>query len=127
MARVMSWRGGPFPGSGGRAAFAHLGTEAPVLLALAGVGLVSHGLNMFQYPSFTGIDDEGIYAAQAWAVLRQGQLSPYTYVYDHVPGGWMVVAAWMALTGGPHEFGSAIDSGRALMLLLHVASVLMVY
>ena len=101
--------------------------EAPTLLGLAALALFSHGLNMFQYPSFTGSDDEGIYAAQAWAVLREGLLSPYTYVYDHVPGGWILVAAWMAVTGGPHEFGSAIDSGRALMLLLHVASVLMVY
>jgi endo-1,4-beta-D-glucanase Y/4-amino-4-deoxy-L-arabinose transferase-like glycosyltransferase len=106
---------------------AGLGSEAPVLLALAIVGLVSHGLNMFQFPSFTGIDDEGIYAAQAWAVLREGQLSPYTYVYDHVPGGWILVAAWMAMTGGPHAFGGAIDSGRALMLLVHVASLLMLY
>jgi len=101
--------------------------EAPILLGLAALALFSHGLNMFQYPSFTGSDDEGIYVAQAWAVLREGVLSPYTYVYDHVPGGWILVAAWMAVTGGPHAFGSAIDSGRALMLLLHIASLLMVY
>src|SRR6266852_4064473 len=117
MARAMSWRVVAFPSTSVRAAFATLGAEAPVLLALAAVGLVSHGLNMFQYPSFTGIDDEGIYAAQAWAVLREGQLSPYTYVYDHVPGGWILLAAWMAVSGGPHAFGGAIDSGRALMLL----------
>src|SRR6202171_3127301 len=104
-----------------------LGSEAPVLLGLAALGLIAHGLNMFQYPSFTGSDDEGIYAAQAWAVLREAALSPYTYVYDHVPGGWILVAAWMAVTGGPHGFGSAIDSGRAFMLLLHIASLLMVY
>jgi endo-1,4-beta-D-glucanase Y/4-amino-4-deoxy-L-arabinose transferase-like glycosyltransferase len=103
------------------------GADAPVLLALVALGLVSHGLNMFQYPSFTGLDDEGIYASQAWAILREGQLSPYTYVYDHVPGGWILVAGWMALTGGPHAFGSAIDSGRVLMLVLHVASLMMVY
>jgi endo-1,4-beta-D-glucanase Y len=82
---------------------------------------------MFQFPSFTGIDDEGIYASQAWAILREGQLSPYTYVYDHVPGGWILLAAWMAITGGPHAFGGAIDSGRVLMLLLHVASLVMLY
>lgn len=101
--------------------------EAPALLGLVALALFSHGLNMFQYPSFTGSDDEGIYAAQAWAVLREGVLSPYTYVYDHVPGGWILVAAWMAVTGGPHAFGSAIDSGRAFMLLLHIASLVMVY
>ncbi len=31
------------------------------------------------------------------------------------------------MTGGPHAFGSAIDSGRVLMLLLHVASIVMLY
>ena len=101
--------------------------EAAVVLGLVVLGVFSHGLNMFQFPSFTGLDDEGIYAAQAWAVLREGQLSPYTYVYDHVPGGWILVAAWMALTGGPHAFGSAIDSGRALVFLLHLASIPILY
>ena len=52
-------------------------------------------------------DDEGIYAAQAWAVLRLGRLAPYTYFYDHAPAGWILIAAWMGLTGGPHAFGSA--------------------
>src|SRR5579872_6679533 len=103
-----------------RSAALGLRGEAPLLLALVGICLISHGLNMFQYPSFTGTDDEGIYASQAWAILREGQLSPYTYVYDHVPGGWILVALWMAITGDPHAFGSAIDSGRVLMLLLHV-------
>src|ERR1043165_3503231 len=92
--------------------------EPAVLASLIAVGLVSHGLNMFQFPSFTGIDDEGIYASQAWAILREGQLSPYTYVYDHVPGGWILLAVWMAITGGPHAFGGAIDSGRVLMLVV---------
>src|SRR5579872_5612392 len=97
--------------------------EAPLLLGIVAIGLLAHGLNMFQYPSFTASDDEGIYASQAWAILREGQLSPYTYVYDHVPGGWILLALWMAITGGPH----AIDSGRVLMLLLHVGSLLMLY
>ena len=101
--------------------------EPAVLIGLVAIGLLAHGLNMFQFPSFTGIDDEGIYASQAWAILREGQLSPYTYVYDHVPGGWILLAGWMVLTGGPHAFGGAIDSGRVLMLLLHVASVVMLY
>ena len=33
----------------------------------------------------------------------------------------------MALTGGPHTFGGAIDSGRVLMLLLHLAMVPLLY
>ncbi|HEV2123305.1 MAG TPA: glycosyl hydrolase family 8, partial [Chloroflexota bacterium] len=72
-------------------------------------------------------DDEGIYVAQAWAVLREGRLSPYTYVYDHAPGGWILLAAWMWLTGGPHAFGSAIDTGRVLMLVLHLTTIPLLY
>src|SRR5689334_12330316 len=33
----------------------------------------------------------------------------------------------MAITGGPHAFGSAIDSGRVLMLLLHAGSAVLLY
>jgi endo-1,4-beta-D-glucanase Y len=128
MAKVISWRSAsPFARADIKPLAGALRGEPALLLALVAVAVVSHGLNMFQFPSFTGIDDEGIYASQAWAILREGQLSPYTYVYDHVPGGWILVAAWMAITGGPHAFGSAIDSGRVLMLLLHVGSVVLLY
>lgn len=90
------------------------------------VGLVAHGLNMFHYPAFTYNGDEGIYTGQALAVL-QGRLAPYTYIYDHAPGGWIFLAAWMALTGGPHTFGSTINSGRVLILLLHLGTIHRLY
>lgn len=106
---------------------AALDAEQILVIALMVVSLVAHSLNMFNYPSFTWKDDEGIYAAQAWAILRMGQLTPYTYWYDHAPGGWIFVAAWMALTGGPQTFGGAIDSGRVLMLVLHLAMVPLLY
>src|SRR6185437_10029721 len=127
MAKSISWPAAPALAVDARGVLASVRLEPIVVLALIAIGVVSHGLNMFQFPSFTGIDDEGIYASQAWAILREGQLSPYTYVYDHVPGGWIVLAAWMGITGGPHAFGGAIDSGRVLMLLLHVASLVMLY
>jgi len=104
-----------------------LAREQVLVLGLMVVALIAQGLNMFHYPSFTFLDDEGIYAEQAWAVLREHRLAPYTYWYDHAPGGWLLVAAWMALTGGVHTFGGAIDSGRMLMLLLHVAMVPLLY
>jgi endo-1,4-beta-D-glucanase Y len=127
MAKSISWRTAPVLGVDTSALLGGIRLEPVVVLALIAIGVLLHGLNMFQFPSFTGIDDEGIYASQAWAILREGQLSPYTYVYDHVPGGWMLLAAWMAMTGGPHAFGGAIDSGRVLMLLLHVGSLVMLY
>jgi endo-1,4-beta-D-glucanase Y/4-amino-4-deoxy-L-arabinose transferase-like glycosyltransferase len=104
-----------------------LRSEPLLLLALVLIGLVSQGFNMFRYPAFTTKDDEGIYAEQAWAVLRQGRLSFYTYFYDHAPAGWIMIAGWMGLTGGPNTFGDAIDSGRVLMLLLHLAMVPLLY
>ena len=101
--------------------------EWAIIIGLVLVGLIAHGLNMFNYPAFTFNGDEGIYTGQALAVLRMGRLAPYTYFYDHAPAGWIFLAAWMALSGGAHTFGSAIDSGRVLMLLLHVATIHRLY
>ncbi len=103
------------------------GAEGFLVAGLVLVGFVAHALNMFNFPAFTFKDDEGIYAAQAWAVLREGQLTPYTYFYDHAPVGWLFIAAWMGLSGGPHTFGGSIDSGRVLMLLLHLAMIPLLY
>src|SRR5581483_5950584 len=91
------------------------------------VGLLAQGWNMFHSPALYRFGDEGIYAAQAWAVLREHKLSPYTYFYDHAPAGWILFALWMALTGGPFTFGSTSDSGRLFALLLHVAMVPLLY
>lgn len=92
------------------------------LLLISGI---SHSYFMFHYPYFE--NDEGTYISQAWSLLKHGQLAPYTYWYDHAPGGWMFIAAWMWLTGGFFTFGTAIDSGRVLMLLLHIASTFFLF
>ncbi len=87
---------------------------------------ISHGYHLFLYPLY--ITDEGIYMQQAWSVLRQGRLSPYTYSYDHAPAGWLVIAGWVSIL--PHQFeafGNAINTGRVLMLLVHVASVFLLF
>src|SRR6266568_202579 len=89
-------------------------------------GAISHGYHLFLYPLY--ITDEGIYMQQAWSVLRQGRLSPYTYSYDHAPAGWLVIAGWVSIL--PHQFealGNAINTGRVLMLLVHVASVFLLF
>jgi len=90
------------------------------------VAFVSHAFNLFNYPLYLG--DEGIYLEQAWAVLREARLSPYTYIYDHAPAGWLVIAAWTVLL--PKQFftfGMALNSGRVLMLITHVISVFLLY
>ena len=100
-----------------------LAPNTALVLVLMTIGLLSQGLNVWGYPSITHFDDEGTYVADAWALLRMGQLSHYTYTYGHVPGAWMLVAAWMMVTGGVQAFGMPVDSARLLMLVLHVAMV----
>ncbi|HUQ40923.1 MAG TPA: glycosyltransferase family 39 protein [Candidatus Limnocylindrales bacterium] len=97
-----------------------------ILIALALFAAVMHGVNMFDYPAVSLADDEGTYLEQAWSVLREGRLAPYTYTYDHVPGGWVQIAGWFALVG-PRAFGSVLATGRVFILILHVASVALLY
>src|SRR5262245_29934420 len=79
-------------------------------------GFVTHGWHLFRYPLF--ITDEGIYVQQAWSVISEGRLSPYTYFYDHAPAGWLVMAGWVSLLPGQfHAFGNEIATVRVLMLL----------
>jgi 4-amino-4-deoxy-L-arabinose transferase-like glycosyltransferase len=97
----------------------------PLLVALL-LGAASHGYHLFRYPLY--LTDEGIYVQQAWSVLRLGELSPYTYFYDHAPGGWLVLAAWTGMLPGQFEtFGNAINTGRVLMLLVHLVSVFLLF
>src|SRR2546428_13832539 len=98
-----------------------------LLLAVSVIsGAVTHGYNLFNYPLY--ITDEGIYIQQAWSVLREARLSPYTYFYDHAPAGWLVIAGWGALLPSQlHTFCNAIDTGPALTPLAHVVRTFLLY
>jgi 4-amino-4-deoxy-L-arabinose transferase-like glycosyltransferase len=104
-----------------------LGRLGAVALAFALLsGLVTHGYHLFDYPLYN--TDEGIYVERAWAVIAEDRLSPQTYYYDHAPGGWLLVAIWEFLVPGHFAtFGNPINSGRLLMLLLHVANVYLLF
>jgi 4-amino-4-deoxy-L-arabinose transferase-like glycosyltransferase len=100
------------------------GTSALVAALL--IGLVTHGYNVFRYPLY--LTDEGIYTEQAWSALREGRLSPYTYFYDHAPAGWLVMAGWVGVLPGQfHAFGNPINTGRVLMVLVHLGSVFLLF
>jgi 4-amino-4-deoxy-L-arabinose transferase-like glycosyltransferase len=103
-----------------------LSADVAIVLALTALTAAAHGVNMFDYPAPSLADDEGTYLEQAWSVLREGRLTPYTYTYDHVPGGWLQIAAWLALVG-PRTFGSVTETARVFMLVLHVASVALLF
>jgi endo-1,4-beta-D-glucanase Y/4-amino-4-deoxy-L-arabinose transferase-like glycosyltransferase len=102
--------------------FTHEWVIVALLVVISGV---AHGYNMFQFPYYES--DEGTYMAQAWSVLSEGKLAPYTYWYDHSPAGWIFMSLWIFLTGGPFTFGFALNSGRVFMLVLHIASTLLLY
>lgn len=89
------------------------------------IATFTHGYNMRGYPYFE--NDEGTYMSQAWSLVTQGQLAPYTYWYDHAPLGWIIIAAWTIITGGFSTFGLAVDSGRVLMLFIHVLNSVLIY
>jgi len=96
-----------------------------ILAGIVIVALLSHGINMFSYPYYE--NDEGAYMSQAWSLITQGKLAPYTYWYDHAPGGWILIAVWTFLTGGFFTFGLSVNSGRVLMLVLHVLSAFFLF
>lgn len=74
------------------------------------------GINLFGYPLLQG--DEGVYVGQAWWLVHFGQISPYTYWYDHFPFGWLQIGLWQLFTNGPFTFGLAVFSGRVFISLL---------
>lgn len=89
-------------------------------------GALTHGYHLFQYPLH--VTDEGIYMEQAWSLLREGKLSPYTYFYDHAPAGWIVITGWVSILPWQFQtFGNAISTGRVLMLLVHIASIYLLF
>ncbi len=89
------------------------------------VSSLAHGIGMFRYPYYE--NDEGVYISQAWSLMTQGTLSPYTYWYDHAPAGWMLLGVWFKAVGGLFTFGSSIDSGRVFMLVLHILGTILVF
>src|SRR5258707_525419 len=99
--------------------------ETLVVVGILVVTGLTHGVNMLHFPYYE--TDEGTYMSQAWSLLKQGQLAPYTYWYDHAPFGWIQIAIWGIVTGGFYTFGTAVDSGRVLMLVMQLVSTLLVY
>lgn len=99
--------------------------EKIIIAAIVLIAFGTHFFNMFNYPYYE--NDEGTYMSQAWSLIEHGKLAPYTYWYDHAPGGWFIIALWVKLTGGFFTFGESVNSGRVLMLVMHIASSLLLY
>ena len=72
-------------------------------------------------------DDEGTYAAQAWAALHEGQLSHYTYWYDHPPLGWLQLAGLSLLLGPFVDTGTSVTDARVLVLVPSLVTLGLLY
>jgi hypothetical protein len=92
------------------------------LIVVAGI---AHGWNMFDFPYYE--NDEGTYLAQGWAVFHLGQLAPYTYWYDHPPGGWIQLGFLAPLTAGFESPDASVAAGRILMLAYQLGAVALLY
>ncbi len=94
---------------------------SPLLVISAVVQLV----NMTGSPQ--RIDDEGTYVAQAYAIQRFGELTHYTYWYDHPPLGWIQISAWTTITGGFERYTSAVMAGREFMVVCSLVSTVLLW
>jgi acetyl esterase/lipase len=77
----------------------------PLLVLIGAV----HAIGMWSFPRW--VDDPGTYLSQAWSLQYQRALSPYSYIYDHAPAGWIQLSLWSMLTDGFNRYDSAIGFG----------------
>ncbi|HET9074367.1 MAG TPA: glycosyltransferase family 39 protein [Solirubrobacteraceae bacterium] len=97
----------------------------PIVLGLMAVTVLLVGTGITRSPGFA--DDEGTYVAEAWAFVTHGQLSHYTYWYDHPPLGWIQLGILTELFGPLLRGATAVATARSLMLLPALATASLLY
>ncbi|HWF73858.1 MAG TPA: glycosyltransferase family 39 protein [Solirubrobacteraceae bacterium] len=97
----------------------------PIVLGLLALTTILVGTGISHYPTFA--DDEGTYVAEAWSAVAHGQLSHYTYWYDHPPLGWIQLAVLTSIFGGLVKGATAVATARSLMLLPALATTGLLY
>ncbi|PCN46445.1 glycosyltransferase [Curtobacterium sp. 'Ferrero'] len=90
------------------------------LLPVLAVAVLVQSWNMSGTPQ--RIDDEGTYTAQAWAITNLGELTHYTYWYDHPPLGWIQIAAYTSVTGAFARYPFAVEAARESMVFFAAVS-----
>jgi hypothetical protein len=102
----------------------HAASALLLVPLLALVGAV-HAVGMWSFPRW--VDDPGTYLSQAWSFQYRQALSPYSYIYDHAPAGWIQLSLWSMLTNGFNRHDSAIGFGNECMLLAKLASCALLF
>jgi hypothetical protein len=102
----------------------HAASASLLVPVLVLVGAV-HAIGMWSFPRW--VDDPGTYLSQAWSLQYEHALSPYSYIYDHAPAGWIQLSLWSMLTNGFNRYDSAIGFGNECMLLAKLASSMLLF
>jgi hypothetical protein len=110
--------------AGGEWARRHAASACLLVPLLVLVGAV-HAIGMWSFPRW--VDDPGTYLSQAWSFQYQRALSPYSYIYDHAPAGWIQLSLWSMLTDGFNRHDSAIGFGNECMLIAKLASCALLF
>jgi Dolichyl-phosphate-mannose-protein mannosyltransferase len=94
-------------------------------LPLLAIAAIVRAINLGGSPQ--RVDDEGTYTAQAYTVSRLGELTHYTYWYDHPPLGWIQMAAWDRLTGAFDRYDVEVLAQREFMVVASVVSAALLF
>ncbi|WP_267425414.1 MULTISPECIES: ArnT family glycosyltransferase [unclassified Curtobacterium] len=95
------------------------------LLPVLAVAVAVQSWNMGGTPQ--RIDDEGTYTAQAWSITHLGELTHYTYWYDHPPLGWIQIAGYTQLTGAFARYAFAVEAARESMVFFAAVSAVLLF
>ncbi|QZQ56522.1 glycosyltransferase family 39 protein [Curtobacterium sp. TC1] len=95
------------------------------LLPVVAITVIVQAWNMSGTPQ--RIDDEGTYTAQAWAIMHLGEITHYTYWYDHPPLGWIQIAGYTGLTGAFARYPFAVEAGREAMVFFSAVSSMLLF
>ncbi len=111
--------------SGAGAWFRRHAASLAWLLPVVAVTVMVQLWNMSGTPQ--RIDDEGTYTAQAWSILHLGEITHYTYWYDHPPLGWVQIAGYTGLTGAFGRYEFAVEAAREAMVFFSAVSSILLF
>jgi 4-amino-4-deoxy-L-arabinose transferase-like glycosyltransferase len=127
-ASLTNTTGIPVRGVTGTGAAAWFRVHAPSIAWLVPVLAVAVGIQLWNVNGIPQrIDDEGTYTAQAWSILNLGELTHYTYWYDHPPLGWIQIAGYTELTNAFARYPFAVGAAREAMVFFAAVSALLLF
>ena len=95
------------------------------LLPVLAIAAVVQVVNLAGSPA--RIAEEGTNTAQAWSVLKLGELVRDANWFDHPPLGWLQISGYTGLTGAFDRYDLAVLAAREAMVFFALVSVVLVW